>query len=99
MFSECNGLTSLNLSNWNTSKVTDMGTMFNGCRSLTSLNLSNWDTSMATFSTRMFVSCNLLRTITINDKTSANKLISQIKSDLNKTATWNPETKIITIPA
>ena len=31
MFYYCNSLTSLNLSNFNTSKVTDMGGMFNGC--------------------------------------------------------------------
>ena len=37
--------------------------------------------------------------IKINDETSANKLIAQIKKYLNKTATWNPETKIITISA
>jgi surface protein len=45
MFSDCSGLTSLNLSNFDTSIVTDMRFMFQGCTSLKSLDLSNFDTS------------------------------------------------------
>ena len=98
MFNDCNSLTSLDASKWNTSKVTNMSNMFSGCRSLTSLDLSNWDTSQVTNMDRMFGDCASLRTIKINDEASANKLKAQIKTDLNKTATWNSETKIITIP-
>ena len=42
MFVNCFSLTSLNLSSFNTSNVTDMADMFNGCYSLTSLDLSNF---------------------------------------------------------
>ena len=39
MFSGCNGLTSLDLSNFGTSKVTNMSSMFVNCSSLTSLKM------------------------------------------------------------
>ena len=99
MFASCSSLTSLDLSNFDTSKVTDMRSMFNGCGGLTSLDVSNFNTSQVTTMDGMFIGCESLRTIKINDETSANKLIAQIKEDLSKTATWNPETKIITISA
>ncbi len=38
MFHWCSSLTSLDLSNFDTSKVTNMGGMFFGCRSLTNLD-------------------------------------------------------------
>ena len=99
MFGGCMGLTSLDVSNWNTSQVTNMSNMFNYCTSLTTLDLSNFNTSQVTTMDGMFIGCESLRGIKINDETSANKLIAQIKEDLSKTATWNTETKIITISA
>ena len=42
MFQACNELISLDLSNFNTSKVTDMSYMFYGCNKLKYLNLSNF---------------------------------------------------------
>ena len=47
-------LTYLNLSNWNTSNVTDMANMFLDCTKLTNLILSNWDTSKVTDMHSMF---------------------------------------------
>ena len=99
MFGGCMGLTSLDLSNFDTSQVTGMYYMFSGCGGLTSLDLSNWNTSKVINMSKMFKGCTSLKTIKINDGTSANKLIAQIRTDLRKTATWVPETKIITIPA
>ena len=63
MFSYCTKLTSLDLSNWNTSKVTGMNNMFADCRNLTSLDLSGWDMSSVTNMSSMFVSCRSLKTI------------------------------------
>ena len=40
MFDGCSGLTSLDVSNFDTSNVTDMGYMFDGCSGLTSLDVS-----------------------------------------------------------
>jgi surface protein len=43
MFSGCNSLTNLNLSNFNTQNVTDMMRMFSGCNSLTKNNINTKD--------------------------------------------------------
>ena len=54
MFRNCNGLTSLDLSNFDTSNVTSMNWMFYNCNYLTSLDLSNFDTSNVTTMSYMF---------------------------------------------
>ena len=45
MFFNCSSITSLDVSNFNTSLVTDMIGMFSGCSSITSLDVSNFNTS------------------------------------------------------
>lgn len=45
MFYECKHLTSIDLFNFDTSKVTSMRWTFDGCTSLPTLDLSNFDTS------------------------------------------------------
>ena len=45
MFRNCKKLSSLSLSNFDTSKVTSMFAMFSGSKSLTQLDVSNFDTS------------------------------------------------------
>ena len=45
MFNDCNALLSIDLSEFNTSNVTDMKRMFGGCRSITALDVSTFDTS------------------------------------------------------
>jgi len=47
MFSGCSALTTLDVSNFDTSSVYKMEHMFSGCSSLTILDLSNFDTSKA----------------------------------------------------
>ena len=54
MFRSVSNLTSLDLSNFNTFKVTDMSYMFSNMSNLTSLNLSNFDTSQVTNMSYMF---------------------------------------------
>ena len=54
MFSRMSNITSLNLSNFDTSKVRDMHNMFEDMSSLTSLDLSNFDTSSVTDMSYMF---------------------------------------------
>ena len=54
MFYDCSGLTALDLSNFNTSNVTDMSGMLWYCSALTSINLSNFDTSNVTNMGGMF---------------------------------------------
>ncbi len=60
MFYKCSNITEINLSNFNTTQVTDMFSMFYDCSSLTSLDLSNFDTSQVTFMHRMFCGCSSL---------------------------------------
>ena len=48
MFFDCESLTNINLSNFNTQNVINMASMFSGCSSLINLNLSNFNTQNAT---------------------------------------------------
>ena len=56
MFRNCKSLTSIDLSNCNTSKITNMSAMFCGCESLTSLDLSNLDASNVNYICDFFYS-------------------------------------------
>ena len=81
MFDGCSSLTNLNLSNFNTQKVTNMEYMFKGCSSLTNLNLSNFNTQNVTDMYWMFDGCSSLKkgNIITNDE----ELLNQIKEDLD----------------
>ena len=70
MFDGCRGLTSLNLSNFDTSNVTDMVAMFRYCNKLTSLNLSNFDTSNVIAMNYMFNGCSGLTSLDIRSFSS-----------------------------
>ena len=54
MFSDCSSLTSLDLSNFDTAKITDMKEVFKGCTNLTTLDISNFDTSNVINTSDMF---------------------------------------------
>ena len=60
MFNGCSSLTTLDLSSWNTSNVTNMSMMFKNCNKLTTLDVSNFDTSKVTNMGEMFSGCNVL---------------------------------------
>ena len=53
-YESCNGITSLNTTGWDTSKVTNMAGMFTGCAYLTSIDVSGFDTSNVTDMHKMF---------------------------------------------
>ena len=72
MFDGCSGLTSINLSNFDTSNVTDMSYMFSGCEGLTSLNLSNFDTSNVTDMRYMFYVCSGLTSLNLSNFDTSN---------------------------
>ena len=72
MFQRCSDLTSIDLSNFDTSNVTGMGFMFQGCTSLTSLNLSNFDTSNVTDMFAIFYSCARLTTLDLSSFDTSN---------------------------
>ena len=66
MFYECAKLTSLDLTGFDTSKVTDMRGMFAYCSKLTSLDLSGFDTSAVTDMVWMFFECSELTSIDLS---------------------------------
>ena len=61
-------MTSLDLSSFDTSKVTSMSRMFYGCSSLASLNVSGFDTSQVRSMYEMFNGCTSLNKIAFGDK-------------------------------
>lgn len=65
-FNGCSGLTSLDLSNFDTSAVTNMSSMFYNCTSLTSLDVSNFNTSAVTNMGGMFQSCSGLTSLDLS---------------------------------
>jgi len=57
----------LDVSDLDTSNVTNMQGVFYYCSSLTSLDLSNWDTSNVTVTSNMFRSCSSLTSLDLSD--------------------------------
>ena len=66
MFYNCNLLTSLDLSNFDTSKVTDMSNMFSGCRSLEHIE-GIIDMKSCTIYISMFYNCPKLSGVKIKN--------------------------------
>ena len=67
MFSDCEKLTSLDVSHFNTSQVTNMRYMFQNCKALTTLDLGGWDTHNVTNMDFMFYGCDNLAEIYVDD--------------------------------
>ena len=63
MFYDCNSLALIDLSEWDTSHVTNMNSMFNTCESLVSIDLSGWDTSKVTTMSTLFSNCTKLEKV------------------------------------
>ena len=72
MFAGCENLEGVDLSNFNTSNVTDMGQMFSQCQSLTSLDLSNFNTSNVTDMGQMFSQCQSLTSLDLSNFNTSN---------------------------
>ena len=73
MFKNCSSLTTLDLSSWNTSNVTDMGSMFIGCTKLQTITgLENLNTSKVTTMLRMFQDCSSLTTFDLSSWNTSN---------------------------
>ena len=66
MFGGCSSLTSLDVSKFDTSQVTDMNYMFGGCSSLTNLDVSKFDTSQVTNMEQMFFECSSLTSLDLS---------------------------------
>ena len=66
MFNNCSALTSLDVSGFDSSKVTDMSGMFNGCSSLTSIDVSKFNTSKVVDMNTMFTNCHKLSSLDVS---------------------------------
>lgn len=60
-------LKSLDLSNLDTSNVTNMSYMFSGCSNLTTLDISSFNTSNVADMSRMFYNCSSLTTLNVSN--------------------------------
>lgn len=83
IFQYCSGLTSLDLSGWDTSNVSYISYMFNDCTSLTSLDLSGWNMSNVTSMYNMFIGCTSLTSIRMVgcEKPTIDKIKAQLTED------------------
>lgn len=66
MFFGCSSLTSLDVSTFDTTNVTDMWAMFSACSNLTSLNISTFDTTKVTKMNFMFYECGKLMNLNLS---------------------------------
>ena len=66
MFSNCSGLTSLDVSNFKTDNVTDMSYMFSGCWNITRLDVSGFNTEHVTNIGYMFEGCSNLTSLDVS---------------------------------
>jgi surface protein len=80
MFSGCSSLTSLDLSNFNTSNVTIIDTMFNAMTNLRILDLSNCDFSNVTSQRQIFINTNKITDVYITVEATLMKLTNNLSS-------------------
>ena len=74
LFSYCSSLTSLDVTHFNTAKVTNMNNMFSNCSSLTSLDVTYFNTANVTDMNKMFYKCSALTTIYASDNFVTDKV-------------------------
>ena len=67
LFYNFTGVTEMNLSNFDTSRVANMSYMFFYCRNLTELDLSNFDTSKVANMSYMFYNCSSLTELDLSN--------------------------------
>ena len=73
MFQECNELEYLDLSNFNTSNITDMTCMFNLCNKLREIKgINNFTTNKVTNMNAMFQECNELKYLDLSNFNTSN---------------------------
>ncbi|MCR4889472.1 MAG: BspA family leucine-rich repeat surface protein [Ruminococcus sp.] len=74
MFGDCKKLKTLNLGDFDTTRLLYMTGMFSGCTSLVKLDLTSFDTSNTGHMDGMFYNCTSLKTITVSDKWNTGNL-------------------------
>ena len=72
LFKDCSNLISIDLSSFDTKKVTNMSDMFSGCENLKSINLSHFNTENVTNMSYMFEKCKNLKEINLSSFNTEN---------------------------
>ena len=67
MFLDCQNITEIDFSNFNSSEITACGSMFQSCLSLTSINFTNFNVSKVKEMQRMFQDCKALKSIDLSN--------------------------------
>ena len=67
LFYNCKDILSIDLSNFNSSKITTMNSMFSGCSSLESVNFGNFDTTSSKNMISMFKNCQSLTSLNLSN--------------------------------
>ena len=67
MFSDCQNITEIDLSNFNSTRANGMYRMFYNCISLTSINFKNFDTSNVNHMHEMFKNCRNLKSLDLSN--------------------------------
>ena len=67
MFSDLIDVIDIDLSNFDSSGITDMTAMFKGCINLEKINLTNFNTSMTTNMKNMFLECKALNSLDLSE--------------------------------
>ena len=84
MFSNCELITNLDFSCFNTKNITELHSIFNGCKSLENLDLSHFDTKNVTNMSYMFYGCNSLTNLDLSNFDTKNVTnMSYMFSDCN----------------
>lgn len=91
MFANCKKLTTIDLSNFDTSNVTDMSMMLYNCSKLVNLDLSSFNTSNVTSMSSMFGYCDVLETINFGENFNTSNVT-------NMSTMFYSCRKIVTIP-
>ena len=95
MFYSCSGLTSLDLTGFDTSAVTDMAYMFYSCSGLTSLDLTGFDTSAVTNMSSMFSSCSGLTSLILGPNFFKTKSVTSI--NFSPCTAWAGDTVVTSL--
>ena len=66
IFSNCSSLINLDLSDFDTSNVTDMSNIFSNCSSLINLDVSNFHTTKVVDMSYMFSNCSSLKSLDLS---------------------------------
>ena len=72
LFNGCSSLKSINLTNFDTNRLTNMASMFSGCRSLDAIDLSGFNTYNVYNMTRLFYGCDSLKYLNLSNMNMIN---------------------------